>query len=118
MPKEKENKLSVFNIEEDVVPARGWYLVCEEEEPTGSIMSLPDESKDQAQFALVIAVGGAIIKDGQLIEPDASVGDLVYFEKWKGLELERGRGKEKKKYKLIEYARLAGIVTINKKKGT
>lgn len=57
----------------------------EQEEQTSSGIYLPETAKEKPQQAEVIAVGpGARDEDGDRIEMDVKVGDIVLYAKYSG----------------------------------
>ena len=61
----------------------------EDESKTEGGIIIPDAAKEKAQTAEVIAVGpGRYDAQGKLIPMNVKVGDLVYFGKYSGTEID------------------------------
>ena len=61
--------------------------IDEEEKTSGGII-IPDTAKEKPQQGEVVAVGpGARDDDGDRMELDVQVGDIVLFGKWSGTEV-------------------------------
>ena len=61
----------------------------EDENTTEGGIIIPDAAKEKAQTAEVIAVGpGRYDAQGKLIPMNVKIGDLVYFGKYSGTELD------------------------------
>ena len=59
------------------------------QETTVSGIIIPDNAKEKAQTGHIIAVGaGKIDNHGNRIAPSVKVGDIVYFGKYAGTELD------------------------------
>ncbi|MFH2085250.1 MAG: co-chaperone GroES [bacterium] len=69
-----------------LTPMPGYVLVepAEKATRTAGGIYLPDNAGDKPQAGTVIAVGGAIYKDGQEIKSPVKVGDRVVYKKWGG----------------------------------
>ncbi|MCB1475607.1 MAG: co-chaperone GroES, partial [Rhodobiaceae bacterium] len=60
----------------------------DEEEKTAGGIIIPDSAKEKPSQGEVVAVGpGARDDNGQRIELDVQVGDVVLFGKWSGTEV-------------------------------
>jgi len=65
----------------------------QDEMTTGGIM-LPDTAKEKPQKGEILAVGpGARDDDGERIEMDVKVGDVVLYAKYAGTEIKLDGGK-------------------------
>lgn len=63
----------------------------DEEEKTAGGIIIPDTAKEKPQQGEVVAVGpGARDDDGDRMELDVQVGDIVLFGKWSGTEVKIG----------------------------
>ena len=61
----------------------------EEEEVTKSGIVLPDTAKEKPQKGEVLAVGsGKLLENGQRVPIEVKPGDIVYFTKYGGTEIE------------------------------
>jgi chaperonin GroES len=81
---QKEKDVANFRPLHDRVLVR---RLKEEEKTKGGII-IPDTAQEKPQEGEVIAVGpGARDEDGQRIEPDVKVGDIILFGKWSGTEV-------------------------------
>lgn len=59
------------------------------EEKTKSGIVLPDSAQEKPQTAKVVAVGpGKTLDNGSKLEPDVKVGDLVYYAKFSGTNVD------------------------------
>lgn len=62
--------------------------VLERQEKTQSGILLPDTAKEKPQEGEVVAVGaGKVYDNGQRVEPEVSVGDIVMFAKYAGTDV-------------------------------
>ncbi len=61
-----------------------------EEEKTSSGILLPDTAKKKSTEGTVVAVGRGKYQNGQLIQPEVKVGDVVIFSKYGGTEVTIG----------------------------
>lgn len=62
-----------------------------EEEKTVSGIIIPDNAKEKPQLGEVIAVGeGKLNSDGKRVIPAVKIGQIVYFGKYAGTEIELG----------------------------
>jgi len=60
----------------------------EEEARTPGGVIIPDTAKEKPMQGEVLAVGpGARNEDGERMQPDVKVGDVVLFGKWSGTEV-------------------------------
>lgn len=81
----------------------------EAESRTESGIFLPDTAKEKAQIGKVIAVGGGKRDtSGTLTPVDVAVGDLVYFGKYAGTEVDID--KADKNYLLVREDEILGVV--------
>ena len=79
----------------------------EQEEITASGIILPETAKEKPQQAKVLAVGpGDRNEDGDRIEMDVKVGDVVLFAKYSGTEVKI----DGKKLLIMRESDLLGIV--------
>ena len=58
-----------------------------EEEKTATGILLPDSAKKKSTEGKVVAVGRGKYQNGQLIEPEVKVGDVVIYSKYGGTEV-------------------------------
>lgn len=59
------------------------------EEKTKSGIVLPDSAQEKPQTAKVVAVGpGKTLDNGSKLEPEVKVGDLVYYAKFSGTNVD------------------------------
>lgn len=72
-----------------IKPAIGHFLVkpAEVESKTASGILLPDSGHEKTQYGEVLAVGGDIFLDGELIKAEAAIGDTVIYRQWSGVEI-------------------------------
>ena len=59
----------------------------EAEARTASGLVIPDTAKEKPQLGEVLAVGPGEYKDGERVPMDVSVGDLVFYSKYGGTEV-------------------------------
>jgi chaperonin GroES len=59
----------------------------EVEEKTASGLFIAGASKEQPQYAEVVAVGPGALVDGKRVPMDVKVGDKVFFAKYGGSEI-------------------------------
>ena len=60
----------------------------EEAEQTRGGLYIPDTAKEKPQQGKVVAVGpGKLSEQGERLEPDVSVGDVVLYGKYSGTEV-------------------------------
>jgi chaperonin GroES len=76
-------------------PTAGYLLIepLEKEVKTASGIYLPDGAGEKPQKGKVLAVGSALLQDGQKIESPVKVGEVVVYKKWGGNEI-KVEGKE------------------------
>jgi len=74
-------------------------LVQEKEQKTASGIIIPDSAQEQPEYAKVIALGN-------IENPGVSAGDIVFYKKFTGTEVDF----EGKKYLFIPYADLLAKV--------
>lgn len=67
-------------------------IVEDKEQKTASGIYIPDSAKEKPKHATVVALG-------QIEKPEVAVGDVVYYKKFSGTELEF----EGKKYLFVPY---------------
>lgn len=66
----------------------------EADEKTAGGIIIPDTAKEKPQRGTVIAVGpGKLLDNGTRATPDVKVGDVVYYGKYSGTEIEIDRDK-------------------------
>ena len=83
----------------------------DEEEKTAGGIIIPDTAKEKPSQGEVVAVGpGARDDNGQRIELDVSVGDVVLFGKWSGTEV-KFEGTE---YLIMKESDIMGVVSSKK----
>ena len=83
----------------------------DEEEKTAGGIIIPDSAKEKPSQGEVVAVGpGARDDNGQRIELDVSVGDVVLFGKWSGTEV-KFEGTE---YLIMKESDIMGVVSSKK----
>jgi len=78
------------NLLAKIVPATGYVLIEPDEQAkkTDSGIYLPDNAaSDKPQTGTVLAVGAALLTDGQKIESPAKKKDKVFYKKWGGNEV-------------------------------
>ena len=75
-----------------LTPMPGYVFVepAEKTTQTAGGIYLPDNAGDKPQIGTVIAVGGAIYKDGKEIVSPVKVGSSVVYKKWGGNEVKVG----------------------------
>lgn len=79
----------------------------ESEEKTQSGIIIPDAAKEKAQTGAVVAVGmGRKDNSGKQIPMDVKVGDVVYFGKYSGTDLNSSAGD----YIIVREEEILGIV--------
>src|SRR5690242_17362047 len=62
-----------------------------QEEKTGAGIIIPDNAKEKPQTGEVVAIGeGRIGSDGKRVAPAVKVGQVVYFGKYAGTEIDLG----------------------------
>jgi len=77
----------------DIKPMPGYVLIepVELEKKTAGGIVLPDSHDEKSQKGKVIGLGKALLtRDGQEIEPEFRVNDLVVYKKWGGDEVKFG----------------------------
>ena len=83
----------------------------DEEEKTAGGIIIPDTAKEKPSQGEVVAVGpGARDDNGQRIELDVQVGDVVLFGKWSGTEV-KFEGTE---YLIMKESDIMGVVSSKK----
>ncbi|MCC0054888.1 MAG: co-chaperone GroES [Rhodobiaceae bacterium] len=83
----------------------------DEEEKTAGGIIIPDSAKEKPSQGEVVAVGpGARDDNGQRIELDVQVGDVVLFGKWSGTEV-KFEGTE---YLIMKESDIMGVVSSKK----
>lgn len=79
----------------------------ESEEKTQSGIIIPDAAKEKAQTGAVVAVGaGRKDNSGNQIPMDVKVGDVVYFGKYSGTDLNSNVGD----YIIVREDEILGVV--------
>ncbi len=79
----------------------------EQEETTASGIILPETAKEKPQQGKVLAVGpGDRDEDGERIEMDVKVGDIILFAKYSGTEVKM----DGKKLLILRESDILGIV--------
>jgi chaperonin GroES len=87
--------------------ARVLIETLEQEEVTAGGIILPETAKEKPQQGKVLAVGpGDRNEDGDRIEMDVKVGDVVLFAKYSGSEIKM----DGKKYLIMRESDILGIV--------
>jgi chaperonin GroES len=87
--------------------ARALIEAIEQEEVTAGGIVLPETAKEKPQQGKVLAVGpGDRNEDGERMEMDVKVGDIVLFAKYSGTEIKM----DGKKYLIMRESDLLGIV--------
>lgn len=97
-------------------PTRGNVFVKVIKEAKQGLIEIPKEAQVQPQSGEVLAMGlPAIIQGGVVIDPIADhlydVGDVIYFRKWKGVEIDEGADT----FKLIPFEEVMGVEPKEKK---
>ncbi|MGE0231849.1 MAG: co-chaperone GroES [Flavobacteriaceae bacterium] len=83
----------------------------DEEEKTAGGIIIPDTAKEKPSQGEVVAVGpGARDDNGQRVELDVQVGDVVLFGKWSGTEV-KFEGTE---YLIMKESDIMGVVSSRK----
>jgi len=87
--------------------ARVLIETMEQEEVTAGGIILPETAKEKPQQGKVLAAGpGDRNEDGDRIEMDVKVGDVVLFAKYSGSEIKM----DGKKYLIMRESDILGIV--------
>jgi chaperonin GroES len=97
--------LSVAHIK----PLAGYVLVqpAEAEKQTASGIYLPDSSTERPQHGTVLAVGPAIMEDGQKVESPVKVKDKVLYKEWGGNKVKIGDIE----YQFLKFEDLLAVVS-------
>jgi chaperonin GroES len=95
-----------------ILPYRGRVLIERIEEPSNIVLTDADKSIK----GRVVAVGpGKLDEDGEVIEPDVKVGDLVYFNsRWHdlGSDYQEHQWWDNKNFHLVQEADIFGKVSV------
>ena len=87
--------------------ARVLIETMDQEEVTAGGIILPETAKEKPQQGKVLAAGpGDRNEDGERIEMDVKVGDVVLFAKYSGTEIKM----DGKKYLIMRESDILGIV--------
>ena len=88
-------------------PTAGYLLIepLDKETKTASGIYLPDNSGEKPQKGKVLAIGSALLQDGQKIESPAKVDEIVLYKKWGGNEVKI----EGKEYLFVKFEDILAI---------
>ncbi len=89
-------------------PLAGYVLVqpAESQKQTASGIYLPQNDSEKPQHGTVLAVGPAIMEDGQKIESPVKKNDKVIYKKWGGNDVKIGDVE----YQFLKFEDLLAIV--------
>ncbi len=90
-------------------PTAGYLLIepLEKEVKTASGIYLPENAGEKPQKGKILAVGAALLSDGQKIVSPAKVGDTVIYKKWGGNEVKI----EGKEYLFVKFEDVLAVET-------
>jgi len=90
-------------------PTAGYILIepLEAETKTASGIYLPENASEKPQKGKVIAVGPAILDDGQKINSPAKLNEIVFYKKWGGNEVKI----ETKEYTFVKFEDVLAVET-------
>lgn len=102
MPLNEERKMKLKPLADRVVVRQ-----TEAEEQTKSGIVLPDSAKEKPTKGKVVAVGpGALGDNGKRTEVGVRVGDMVYYGKYSGTEVEI----DSEKFVILRESDLLGVL--------
>ena len=85
------------------------YILVEPEKPetvTASGIVLPGSEKEKPQQGKVLAISGAVYRDGQEITAPCKINDTIMFKEWGVNEIKEND----KKYFLIKFEDVMAII--------
>jgi len=89
-------------------PVAGYILVepQKQESVTASGIVLPGNEKEKPQQGQVLAVGGAVYRDGQEMSAPCQINDTIMFKEWGVNEIKEND----KKYFLVKFEDVMAII--------
>lgn len=92
----------------NIHPNPGYVLVepSKSQKQTDSGIFLPDSHEEKPQHGKVLAVGAAVMENGQKIDSPVKVGDLVVYKKWGGNDLKI----DEVEYQFLKFDDLLAVV--------
>lgn len=98
------SSVSVSNIS----PLSGYVLVepAEAQAQTASGIYIASENQEKPQYGTVVAVGDAVVVDGQKVTAPVKKGQTVVFKKWGGTEFKVGTTE----YQFLKFEDLLAVV--------